>query len=207
MLFPFGSWNYIQDTNFLIKIFGGMVFPIEPIFQLIHPQKEIFHAQPNSKHRGLMSGILSRKPLCQILEAPEHTPRNSQLGWFTTVNILQCWNFDVFLFLETFWDIGWNCHSLIHQVVLVFFVCVLKAPKYSLPQRSAEKRRGNESWRCGGLTWLSAYKHLHLMGPILGLGVWLRLRRLCWEPWVIGASVSLAEVEEGPTHLNQRDGN
>lgn len=127
MLFPFGSWNYIQDTNFLIKIFGGMIFPIEPIFQLIHPPKEIFHAQPNSKHQSLMSGILSRKPLCQILEAPEHTPRNSQLGWFTTVSILQCWNVDVFLFLETFWDIRWNYHSLIHQAVLFFCLLVFKS--------------------------------------------------------------------------------
>lgn len=32
--------------------------------------------------RVWMSGILNRKPLCQILEAPVHTLSDSQLSWY-----------------------------------------------------------------------------------------------------------------------------
>ena len=82
--FLLGIESYIQDTNFLIKRFGRVIFPIKLIFQLIHAKKKISHVQPNSKHQSMMSWILNRKPLCQILEAPVPTLSDSQLGWLTT---------------------------------------------------------------------------------------------------------------------------
>lgn len=89
-----------------MKRIGCIIFPIEPIFQLIHP-KEISHVEPNSKHQSMVSWILKRKSLCQILEAPLYTLSGSQLDYLTTwfvkysfseINISQHWHLAVFIF-------------------------------------------------------------------------------------------------------------